>query len=46
MDKQLIAPEDLFLTLLRRFQDEGVQYVLDLLFAANKSMLRKLQGKV
>jgi hypothetical protein len=28
MDKPHIAPEDLFLTLLRRFQDEGVQYVL------------------
>ena len=28
MAKPHIAPEDLFLTLLRRFQDEGVRYVL------------------
>jgi hypothetical protein len=28
MDKQPVAPEDLFLTLLRRFQEEGVRYVL------------------
>jgi hypothetical protein len=28
MANQPIAPEDLFITLLRRFQDEGVRYVL------------------